>query len=130
MITRIDHFVLTVRSLEATCAFYVRVLGMRRVDSPGRPTALLFGRQKINLHESGRGFEPKAARPTEGAGDFCLITERPIAAVEAHLAACGVAVERGPVERLGALGPMISLYFRDPDGNLVEVSEYRGTSSR
>jgi catechol 2,3-dioxygenase-like lactoylglutathione lyase family enzyme len=124
MIDRIDHFVLTVRSLDATCAFYERVLGLQRVDSPGRPTALAFGRQKINLHQVDRTFDPKARVPTSGAGDFCLITERPIAALRAHLEACGVAIELGPVTRQGALGAMISLYFRDPDGNLVEVSEY------
>ena len=124
MIDRIDHFVLTVRALEATCDFYQRVLGMERVDTPGRPTALAFGRQKINVHEAGRTFEPKAQAPTPGAGDFCLVTTRPIAEVQAHLEACGVAIEVGPVTRQGALGPMTSLYFRDPDGNLVEVSEY------
>jgi catechol 2,3-dioxygenase-like lactoylglutathione lyase family enzyme len=124
MIDRIDHFVLTVRSLDATCAFYERVLGLKRVDSPGRPTALAFGRQKINVHEVGRTFDPKARMPTAGAGDFCLITERPIAELRAHLEACGVAIEVGPVTRQGALGAMTSLYFRDPDGNLVEVSEY------
>jgi catechol 2,3-dioxygenase-like lactoylglutathione lyase family enzyme len=124
MIDRIDHFVLTVRSLDATCAFYERVLGLKRVDSPGRPTALAFGRQKINVHEVGRTFDPKARLPTAGAGDFCVITEHPIAEVRAHLEDCGVAIEVGPVTRQGALGAMTSLYFRDPDGNLVEVSEY------
>ena len=124
MISHIDHFVLTVRSLDATSAFYERVLGFIRIDTPGRPTALAFGRQKINLHEAGHTFEPKAAAATVGAGDFCLITERPIADVEKRLASCGVAIELGPVKRIGAQGSMTSLYFRDPDGNLVEVSEY------
>ena len=123
-IARIDHFVLTVGSLEATCAFYERTLGFRRLDTPGKPTALLFGRQKINLHEAGRTFEPKARRPTVGAGDFCLVTERPLAEISARLEAAGVAIELGPVARDGAEGRMTSLYFRDPDGNLVEVSEY------
>ena len=76
MISHIDHFVLTVGSLDATCAFYERVLGFIRIDTPGKPTALAFGRQKINLHEVGHTFEPKAAAATVGAGDFCLITER------------------------------------------------------
>ncbi|MDQ0395065.1 VOC family protein [Labrys monachus] len=125
MIEGIDHFVLTVRSLEVSCAFYERVLGFRRIVAPGRPTALAFGSQKINLHEAGHSFEPKAAAPTPGAGDFCLVTGRPIAEVEAHLQACGVAIELGPVTREGARGAMISVYFRDPDGNLVEVSRYR-----
>jgi catechol 2,3-dioxygenase-like lactoylglutathione lyase family enzyme len=124
MISHIDHFVLTVRSIEATCRFYEGVLGFRRVDAPGRPTALAFGRQKINLHEVSRTFEPKAAAPTAGSGDFCLITNRPIGEIQAHLEAAGVAIELGPVPRTGAQGAMTSLYFRDPDGNLVEVSEY------
>ena len=134
MISHIDHFVLTVRSLEATCAFYQRVLGLERLDTPGLPTALTFGRQKINLHEVGRTFEPKATVATPGAGDFCLITGRDLAELRAHLEACGVAIELGPVERTGAQGAMTSLYFRDPDGNLVEVSAYdrseAGASSR
>lgn len=124
MISGIDHFVLTVRSLDATCTFYERVLGFKRIDTPGLPTALTFGRQKINVHEVGRTFEPKARVPTAGAGDFCLITERDLAEVRSHLEACGVAIEVGPVKRTGARGPMTSLYFRDPDGNLVEVSAY------
>jgi catechol 2,3-dioxygenase-like lactoylglutathione lyase family enzyme len=124
MISHIDHLVLTVRSLDATCRFYERALGFMRVDIPGQPTALTFGRQKINLHEVGRTFEPKAAAPTAGSGDFCLITEQAIENVRAHLETAGVAIELGPVKRTGAQGTMTSLYFRDPDGNLVEVSEY------
>jgi catechol 2,3-dioxygenase-like lactoylglutathione lyase family enzyme len=123
-IDRIDHLVLTVASLEETCRFYERVLSMRRETIAGLPTALRFGHHKINLHEAGRGFEPKAARPTVGAGDFCLITASPIDAVAAHLSSCGVAIETGPVTRQGAMGLMTSVYFRDPDGNLVEVSAY------
>ena len=124
MIVAIDHFVLTVASLEATCAFYQRVLGFERIDTPGRPTALAFGSQKINVHEISRTFEPKAKAPTPGSGDFCLITERPLDEVRARLEANGVVLELGPVERIGARGPMMSVYFRDPDGNLVEVSQY------
>ena len=125
MIAGIDHFVLTVASLEATCAFYQRVLRFQRIDTAGRPTALVFGSQKINVHEHRRTFEPKAKSPTPGSGDFCLITERPLDEIRAHIEANGVEVELGPVERVGARGPMLSVYFRDPDGNLVEVSEYR-----
>lgn len=125
MIAGIDHFVLTVRSVDDSCDFYRRVLGFQRLDEPDRPTALLFGTQKINLHEVGRTFEPKAKAPTPGSGDFCLVAARPLAEICASLAANGVAVEVGPVERIGARGPMVSVYFRDPDGNLVEVSEYR-----
>jgi catechol 2,3-dioxygenase-like lactoylglutathione lyase family enzyme len=126
LIDRIDHLVLTVRSREATCAFYERALGFRRVDEPDRPTALVFGRQKFNIHEAGHTFEPKAQSPTPGAADFCLITDRPIAEVQRHLERCGIPIELGPVPRSGALGPMTSVYFRDPDRNLVEVSQYPG----
>lgn len=124
MIAGLDHFVLTVRSLEATCAFYEEALGLERVDEPGRPTALRLGGQKVNLHQSDRSFEPKAAAPTPGAGDFCLVTEGPLDVVIARLEAAGVQVELGPVLRTGARGPMTSVYFRDPDGNLVEVARY------
>ena len=125
-IDRVDHVVLTVRDLGASVAFYGRVLGARVV--PGKegrgPTAVHFGRQKINIHEKGREFEPKATRPNMGAGDFCLITEAAITEVVRHLERCGVAIEVGPVPREGALGRMTSVYFRDPDGNLVEVARY------
>lgn len=124
LIDRIDHLVLTVRSVEASCAFYERALGFRRIDAPGRPTAVIFGRQKINLHEVGRTFEPKAEAPTPGSGDFCLVTGQDLGEVRARLEAAGVAIELGPVERVGAEGAMTSLYFRDPDGNLVEVARY------
>ena len=124
MIERIDHLVLTVRSRDVTAEFYQRVLGFTVEMSSEGPLALKFGQQKINVHEIGRSFEPKAVSPTSGAGDFCLITWQPIDAVVAHLDTCSVPVELGPVERQGALGPMTSVYFRDPDGNLVEVSHY------
>lgn len=81
MIVRIDHFVLTVRSLDATCQFYERVLRFRRVDAEGQPTALVFGQQKINVHEAGHTFDPKARAPTPGAADFCLITDHDLEAV-------------------------------------------------
>jgi catechol 2,3-dioxygenase-like lactoylglutathione lyase family enzyme len=124
MIFSIDHFVLTVHSLEETCRFYERVLGFERHSEAGKPTALKFGDQKINVHEIGHTFEPKAAAPTPGAGDFCLITVFPMDEVQRRLAECGVAIECGPVERTGAQGAMMSIYFRDPDGNLVEISRY------
>jgi catechol 2,3-dioxygenase-like lactoylglutathione lyase family enzyme len=124
MILGIDHFVLTVHSLEATLDFYERVLGMRRSREPGRPAALLFGTQKINVHESRHTFEPKARHPTPGGGDFCLITDVSPNETLARLARENVPVELGPIERTGARGKMISIYFRDPDGNLVEVSRY------
>lgn len=121
-IDRIDHFVLTVRDPEATCAFYSRVLGMHPVTFAGGRKALAFGNQKINLHQAGREFEPKAERPVPGSADFCLITSVPLAEVMAHLESCGVAILEGPVAKTGATGPLRSVYFRDPDLNLVEVS--------
>ncbi len=121
-IDRIDHFVLTVRDPEATCAFYSRALGMHPVTFAGGRKALAFGNQKINLHQAGREFEPKAERPVPGSADFCLITSVPLAEVMAHLESCGVAIIEGPVDRTGATGPLRSVYFRDPDLNLVEVS--------
>jgi catechol 2,3-dioxygenase-like lactoylglutathione lyase family enzyme len=124
MIDRFDHIVLTVRSLAATLSFYETALGFRREIRQGAPAALKFGRQKINVHERERTFEPKAADPTPGSADFCLITRQPIEAMIAHLQTCGVGIELGPVARYGALGPMTSVYFRDPDGNLIEVSRY------
>ena len=124
MIDRIDHFVLTVRSLETTLRFYERVLGFERRVVPGAATALHFGRQKINVHEVARTFEPKAANPTPGAGDFCLITLQPIDAIVAHLKACDVTIICGPVAREGAEGPTMSVYFRDPDDNLIEIASY------
>lgn len=124
MIDRIDHLVLTVRSVEKTCAFYTECLDFQRVDAPDRPTALRFGRQKISVHQADRTFDPKARRPTEGSADFCLIAAVPLRDVLDRLARNHVPVELGPVERNGALGPMRSIYVRDPDGNLIEVSRY------
>lgn len=124
-IDRIDHIVLTVASIESTCDFYQHVLGFERHSPAGKPTSLRFGRQKINLHQANRTFDPKARHPTAGAADFCLIALEPIEAVVVHLQRHGVAIEKGPVARTGAVGPMDSVYFRDPDGNLVEVSHYR-----
>ena len=124
-IERIDHFVLTVRDIDKTCEFYRRVLGMTVHEfGPLKRKALHFGTNKINLHQAGREYEPKAARPMSGSGDFCLVTTTPLGAVAAHLETQGVAIEEGPTPRTGALGPIQSLYFRDPDGNLVEVSTY------
>ncbi|HYH21760.1 MAG TPA: VOC family protein [Azospirillum sp.] len=124
-IDRLDHFVLTVRDLDATVDFYTRVLGMELVTfgAQGRK-ALSFGTQKINLHVAGKEFEPKARTPVPGSADVCFITITPMAEVQAHLAAHGVAVEEGPVPRTGATGPIMSVYIRDPDGNLVEISNY------
>jgi catechol 2,3-dioxygenase-like lactoylglutathione lyase family enzyme len=124
-IDRIDHVVITVKDIEATCAFYAKVLGMEvRTFGTEKRKALHFGRQKINVHQAGREFEPKATRPMPGSADLCFVTEKSLEAVRVHLKACNVRIEAGPVERVGAMGRIRSLYFRDPDGNLVEVAAY------
>ena len=123
-IDRIDHLVLTVCDIDATCEFYSRVLGMTVVTFAGGRKALEFGSQKFNLHQAGREFEPKAAHPTPGSVDVCLISAVALPAVIAHLARCGVGIIEGPVARTGARGPIRSVYFRDPDMNLIEVSTY------
>ena len=125
-IDRIDHIVITAFDLERTIGFYARVLGMEPITFAGGRRALAFGRQKINLHQAGREFEPKALKPVPGSMDLCFVTETPLAEVAAHLKSCGVAIAEGPVAKTGALGPMMSVYFRDPDGNLIEVSNYSG----
>jgi catechol 2,3-dioxygenase-like lactoylglutathione lyase family enzyme len=121
-IDSLDHLVLTVADVEATCTFYQRVLGMEVVTFGAGRKALAFGAQKVNLHQAGREFEPKAQRPTPGSADLCFLTSVPLPQVQAHLAACGVTVSEGPVQRTGAQGPILSVYFRDPDLNLIEVS--------
>ncbi len=121
---RLDHLVLTIKDLAATCDFYRDVLGMQVITFGAGRTALLFGEQKINLHVAGREFEPKAEHPTPGSADLCFISGLPIDAVLEHWQECGVNPVDGPVERTGALGPMLSVYCRDPDLNLIEVSTY------
>lgn len=124
-IDHIDHFVITAADVDITCEFYERVLGMTVKEFAEGRKALYFGSQKINVHPpAGTGPTHRAQRPTVGGADFCLITETPMADVIAHLKAEGVRVEVGPGERSGAVGPINSVYFRDPDGNLVEVSNY------
>ena len=123
-ISAIDHFVLTVRSIPDTCAFYERILGMKAIEFGGGRWALSFGRQKINLHQAGKEFEPKAKSPAPGAGDFCLISAGPLAEVVRQLEEAGIPIEVGPVPKSGAGGAIRSVYIRDPDGNLVEISEY------
>jgi catechol 2,3-dioxygenase-like lactoylglutathione lyase family enzyme len=121
-IDHLDHLVLTVASIEATCDFYARALGMQ-VETFGQGrTALRFGDQKINLHQAGREFEPKALRPTPGSADLCFIATTPLEEVMAHLQRLGIAIEEGPVPRTGATGPIRSVYLRDPDANLIEIS--------
>lgn len=123
-VDRLDHLVLTVGDIDATIAFYVDVLGMEAVSFGAGRRALAFGQQKINLHPATAPLRPHATRPTPGSADLCLITRSPVIEVIAHLRRCGVDIEEGPVPRTGALGPITSVYFRDPDGNLIELSNY------
>ncbi|MBT2689832.1 VOC family protein [Bacillus sp. ISL-47] len=121
-IERLDHLVLTVQSIENTCVFYKLVLGMEVITFGEGRKALRFGNQKINLHQKGNEFEPKAHNPLPGSADLCFITKTEISEVMNHLQCCNIAIEEGPVERTGALGPLMSVYIRDPDGNLIEIS--------
>ena len=121
-IDNLDHLVLTVKDIQTTASFYSRVLGMDVITFVGGRKALSFGAQKINLHQYGNEFEPKAQQPTPGSADLCFITSVPLPEVINHLSSCNVAVIEGPVLRTGATGPILSVYFRDPDMNLIEVS--------
>ena len=120
----LDHLVLTVASIEGTCEFYERVFGMRREIFAGGRSALKFGSQKINLHEAGREFEPRALHPAPGSADLCFIVDD-VAAAQSRLEAESVTVIEGPAPRTGANGPLLSIYCRDPDGNLIELSQYK-----
>ena len=123
IIDHIDHLVLTVADIDTTVAFYTSALGMESVTFDSR-NALRFGEQKINLHQAGNEFEPKAAHPTPGSADLCFITKSSLEDVMSHLRSTGYAIELGPVERTGAVGRMRSIYLRDPDLNLIEISNY------
>ena len=122
----LDHLVLTVRNLRATIDFYTRALGMQEVTFGGGRKALAFGTQKINLHEAGREFEPKAQHPVPGSADLCFLTDTPVEQYAVRLAALGIAVIEGPVARTGAAGPLRSIYVRDPDLNLIEIANLQG----
>jgi catechol 2,3-dioxygenase-like lactoylglutathione lyase family enzyme len=119
---QLDHLVLTVASIPASCEFYARVLGMEVVTFGTNRKALQFGSQRINLHEVGKEFEPKALCPTPGSADLCFITALSANEILAHLEAEGVPILEGPVSRTGAAGQLESVYFRDPDGNLIEIA--------
>jgi catechol 2,3-dioxygenase-like lactoylglutathione lyase family enzyme len=121
-ITQLDHLVLTVADIDVTCNFYVRTLGMERVVFGEGRVALGFGDQKINLHRHGREFEPKADQPTPGSADLCFLSDTPLEQVIIDLAAAGVTIIEGPVDRTGATGPIRSVYVRDPDDNLIEIA--------
>lgn len=124
IIDRFDHVVLTVHDVDASCAFYARVLGMEVVTFAGGRRALRFGQQKINLHPADAPVAPHAMHPTPGSADLCLITTSTMEEVLDHLETQRVFVTEGPVPRTGAMGPITSVYFRDPDLNLVEVAVY------
>ena len=121
-VARLDHLVLTVAGVEATAAFYAAVLGLRVERFGEGRTALHFGEQKISLHAAAHPFDPKAEKPTPGSADLCFLADGPVETILAHLAAQAVPVVEGPVERTGATGRIYSVYLRDPDGNLIEVS--------
>ena len=121
-IERIDHLVLTVQNIEVSCAFCTKVLGMKAVAFEEDRKAVVFGNQKINFHESGNTFDPKALRPTPGSADLCFIVRDPLTKIVSHLDICGIKIIEGPVERTGAKGPMTSIYIRDPDQNLIEIA--------
>ena len=129
-LTGLDHLVLTVADMAATQHFYEGVLGMRheafQTATGETRRALMFGAMKINLHQRGAEFEPKAVHPTAGSADLCFLTETPLAEWQRHLEQLNITIEEGPVPRTGATGPLMSLYLRDPDGNLIEIAERRG----
>src|SRR5207247_11107808 len=125
-IDSIDHVVLTVKDMSATCEFYSKVLGMEIVTFGEGRKALSFGSQKINLQQVGRESTLVADKPTPGSADICFVTSLSLGGVMTHLNSCGVKLIGGPVERNGARGLMMSVYFRDPDMNLIEVSNYKG----
>lgn len=121
-IAALDHLVLTVADIPRACDFYSRAFGMRIARFGAERTALHFGRQKINLHQVDRTFEPKAKAPTPGSADLCFLLTGTVEAASAHLTAQGIAIEEGPVDRTGAQGPIRSIYLRDPDDNLIELA--------
>lgn len=124
IIDRIDHLVLTVSDISTTIRFYEEVLGFSAVTFKQNRKALIFGAQKINLHQQEMEFEPKPSRPTPGSADLCFITSTPINDVVSEILQAGISIIEGPVERTGATGEIMSIYIRDPDGNLIEISQY------
>lgn len=124
MIGRLDHLVLTTACEEASTYFYVSILGMRLETFGGGRKAFMFGNQKINLHVQGKEFEPKAQHPTPGSLDLCFISSRPLDECMKTFHENNIEIIDGPVTRTGAQGTIRSIYVRDPDQNLIEISEY------
>jgi catechol 2,3-dioxygenase-like lactoylglutathione lyase family enzyme len=123
-VQRIDHLVLTVADIEHSVEFYSNTLGMQRVEFAGGRVALRCGEQKINLHQSGREFEPKAQQVLPGSADLCFIIDTPVVEAIEQIRRLGIDIIEGPVERSGTNGAIVSAYLRDPDGNLLEISNY------
>ncbi len=121
-ISHIDHLVLTVKDIKASCDFYQNILGMKVISFAGNRKALQFGKQKFNLHEAGKEFEPKAKNPVPGAIDICLISDTPLKLILKKLEMLNIPVDDGPIIRTGARAPLNSIYIRDPDNNLIEIS--------
>jgi len=121
-IKQLDHMVLTVASIEASCRFYHDILGMEIIQFGAGRKALKFGQQKFNLHQAGNEFKPRAKYPTPGASDFCLISDTPLKLIMSELNQHNIAIEEGPVSRTGATGKLHSIYIRDPDNNLIEIA--------
>ena len=129
-IERIDHFVITVSDIDKTINFYKRVLGMSVIAFANDRKALRFGNQKINIHQAGKEMKPNAQNAAMGTADVCFISDHPLETVQNHLQSEHIHIEYGPIEQHGAVGIMDSVYFRDPDGNLIEVGVYRSTTTR
>ncbi len=123
-ISHLDHLVLTVANIEITCQFYRSILNFEVITFGENRKALKFGNQKINLHQVGKEFEPKAFQPTSGSADLCFIAETPLEKVIEHLQQLNIEIIEGPIERTGAMGKILSIYIRDPDQNLIEISNY------
>lgn len=126
-ISHLDHLVLTVADIEISCQFYQSALNFEVMTFGENRKALQFGHQKINLHQVGKEFEPKAYRPTAGSADLCFIAETSLKDVIAHLHTLNIEIVEGPIERTGATGKILSIYLRDPDQNLIEISNYLNT---
>ena len=124
-IDRLDHFVLTVKDIDKTVEFYTKVVGMEKELFKGDRVALKFGNQKINLHKLGSEFEPKAYNVKEGSADLCFIINTPLVEAKNYIESLGIKIEEGIVSRTGAIGEIESIYLRDPDKNLIELSNYK-----